>query len=565
MNQTRFLLTIILAIAFFNVQAQRDIDSLKKVVAHSADDSSKVRSLNALSKLQLVQGNYPEALEFGFKALKIAEELNDELLIAQSQGNVGGIYLRQGKTSDARDYYRKSMPVFEKLDDKKGLGLILSNLGAVYLTEGKFDTALIYLERALSFNEASGAFDMMGMNIANIAGVYSMQKDYNRSLVYTFKSIRLNARMGDVSNRGIDEMNAGLTYFEAYKDSSYVVRPDSLMPGSKPLVLKTAIRYLEQAKKTISSVSGDINALRELYRSLALAYELAGNDKASLQNFKQFQVLQDSIFSTDNRLKIADLQTDRAKLEKEKQVQLNKVILTKKRNEQIFYGIGIALLLITIIFVSKERRKSDKLLLNILPAEVATELKKTGGTTARHFNEVTVLFTDFVNFTTVAERMDPQRLVDELHNCFKAFDNITSKYKIEKIKTVGDAYLAVSGLPLADPAHATNVIMAAIEIAAFVKQRKQEIGENAFDIRIGVNSGSVVAGIVGVKKFAYDIWGDTVNIASRMEQSSEAGKINISEATYELVKDQFKCTFRGEIEVKNKGKMGMYFVETGVS
>jgi len=210
--------------------------------------------------------------------------------------------------------------------------------------------------------------------------------------------------------------------------------------------------------------------------------------------------------------------------------------------------------------LTDEKKKSDTLLLNILPEEVAQELKENGNAVARQFDEVTVLFTDFVDFTKAGERMSPQQLVTELHNCFKAFDEIISKYNIEKIKTIGDAYLAVCGLPNADTRHADNIIKAAIEIRDFMAARRKQMAEKTFEIRMGIHTGPVVAGIVGVKKFAYDIWGDTVNTAARMEQSSEAGKINISEATYELVKDQLACTYRGEIDAKNKGKMRMYFV-----
>ena len=208
------------------------------------------------------------------------------------------------------------------------------------------------------------------------------------------------------------------------------------------------------------------------------------------------------------------------------------------------------------------KKQSDDLLRNILPEEVADELKQRGSTEARYFDHVTVLFTDFVNFTQAGESMTPKELVDELHTCFKSFDEIISRYGIEKIKTIGDAYLAVSGLPVSDPAHATKMVAAALEIRDYMEERKAMLGERSFHIRIGVHSGPVVAGIVGVKKFAYDIWGDTVNTAARMEQSGEAGRINISGATYDLIRHQFDCTFRGEIEAKNKGKLKMYFVET---
>ena len=160
----------------------------------------------------------------------------------------------------------------------------------------------------------------------------------------------------------------------------------------------------------------------------------------------------------------------------------------------------------------------------------------------------------------MSETLTPQELVNELHACFKAFDDIIGKYGIEKIKTIGDAYLAVCGLPLANEQHPQKVVRAALEIGTFMKARHQELGNKTFEIRIGINSGSVVAGIVGVKKFAYDIWGDTVNTAARMEQNSEAGKINISGSTYELVKDQFTCEHRGKITAKGKGEVDMYFV-----
>ncbi len=210
--------------------------------------------------------------------------------------------------------------------------------------------------------------------------------------------------------------------------------------------------------------------------------------------------------------------------------------------------------------VEKQKRRSDELLFNILPKEVAEELKDTGTSQAKHFDNVTVLFTDFISFTSTSERMSPQGLIDELHTCFQAFDEITSKHNIEKIKTIGDAYLAVAGLPIPDPKHAENAVLAAIEISNFMRDRVARLGKDTFHIRIGIHSGSVIAGIVGVKKFAYDIWGDTVNTAARMEQSCESGKINISQTTYELIKNVIPCTYRGEIHAKGKGNLKMYYI-----
>lgn len=214
--------------------------------------------------------------------------------------------------------------------------------------------------------------------------------------------------------------------------------------------------------------------------------------------------------------------------------------------------------------VEKQKGRSDELLLNILPSEVAEELKVKGSADAKQFDEVTVMFTDFKNFTQISEKLSPPELVAEIHTCFKAFDNIIGRHNIEKIKTIGDAYMCAGGLPVANTTNATDVVNAAMEIQQFMQQhllqRKSEVKE-VFEIRIGIHSGPVVAGIVGVKKFAYDIWGDTVNIASRMESSGEAGKVNISGSTYELVKGKFNCVHRGKIQAKNKGEIDMYFAE----
>jgi len=194
-----------------------------------------------------------------------------------------------------------------------------------------------------------------------------------------------------------------------------------------------------------------------------------------------------------------------------------------------------------------------------LPAEVAEELKEKGSAKAKLYSNVSVLFTDFVDFTQIAEELSPDQLVAELNECFSAFDRIITRHGLEKIKTVGDAYIAVSGLPAENARHAHDVVSAALEIRDFMQSRKQA-NADAFGIRLGIHSGPLVAGIVGVKKFAYDIWGDTVNTAARMEQHSEAGKINISAATHALLSDEFVCSFRGELEAKHKGKLGMYFV-----
>ncbi|HZH36195.1 MAG TPA: adenylate/guanylate cyclase domain-containing protein, partial [Flavisolibacter sp.] len=214
--------------------------------------------------------------------------------------------------------------------------------------------------------------------------------------------------------------------------------------------------------------------------------------------------------------------------------------------------------------LKEEMDRSDNLLLNILPAETAEELKRTGSSKAKVFQRATVLFTDFKNFTLLSERLSAEELVGEINYCYSTFDQIISKYGIEKIKTIGDSYMCAGGLPVESETNPVDTLMAALEIRDFMLeelQKRKEKGQPFFEIRIGLHTGSVVAGIVGIKKFAYDIWGDTVNIASRMESSGEPGKVNISADTYELIKDKFTCSHRGKIQAKNKGSIDMYFVE----
>jgi len=234
----------------------------------------------------------------------------------------------------------------------------------------------------------------------------------------------------------------------------------------------------------------------------------------------------------------------------------NRFRITKKQNAIIANQKEI---------VEQEKAKSDNLLLNILPENTANELKDKGTVAARSYSEASILFTDFIGFSQVAESMKPEALLEQLNHCFTAFDDIMTRYNLEKIKTIGDAYMAVSGLPSANKNHASDTVEAALAISQFMRnyvKTRRSNHETYFDCRIGVNTGPLVAGVVGTKKFQYDVWGDAVNIASRMESQGEAGKVNISEATFQAVKDDPRYHFedRGVIRVKGNRNLKMYFV-----
>ncbi|MBK6929879.1 MAG: hypothetical protein IPH12_03090 [Saprospirales bacterium] len=213
--------------------------------------------------------------------------------------------------------------------------------------------------------------------------------------------------------------------------------------------------------------------------------------------------------------------------------------------------------------LEKDKERSEALLLNILPAETAAELLQHGHSDTRRYEMVTVLFCDFQGFTKISEAISPEQLVAYLGTCFEAFDRIMTTHRLEKIKTVGDCYICAGGLTATGEDNAVRVIQAAQDMLAFLQDfnaHQASDGKPAFEARIGIHTGPVVAGIVGIKKYAYDIWGDTVNIAARMEQASEGGRINLSGATYELVKNDFTFQYRGKIEAKGKGEQDMYYV-----
>lgn len=214
--------------------------------------------------------------------------------------------------------------------------------------------------------------------------------------------------------------------------------------------------------------------------------------------------------------------------------------------------------------LNQERRRSDALLLSVLPEPVARELKIYERVEPREYESASVLFTDFVGFTRIAEGFTPQQLVSELDFCFRRFDEIARRHNLEKIKTIGDAYMAVGGVPEPNRTHARDCVSAALEIAAFVAETRaarMRLGLSYWDVRVGVHTGELVAGVIGREKFSYDVWGDTVNTASRMESSGAPGRVNVSRTTYELVKGAFACEYRGLVEAKGKGEVEMFFVD----
>lgn len=246
------------------------------------------------------------------------------------------------------------------------------------------------------------------------------------------------------------------------------------------------------------------------------------------------------------------------------QEDANKVLEEKVKSRTMELAETNSKLSKTLATVEEEREKSDRLLLNILPAETATELKEKGFSSPKKYELVTVMFTDFKNFTHLVDELPPEKIIEVLDSCFLAFDEICERNNIEKIKTIGDSYMAAGGLPVVNLNNPVDAVQAALEIQEWMTQWDQTefaIKNQKWEIRIGIHSGAVMAGVVGKNKFAYDVWGDTVNIASRMESSGEVGEVSISKATYELVKDHFDCEYKGKVAAKNIGEVDAYWVK----
>ena len=419
---------------------------------------------------------------------------------------------------------------------------------------------------ALQIQEEIGEKNGIAGSYQNIGSIYENQRKYPEALKYYFAALKIKEDIGDKEGIANSYLNIGGINISQKKYNE-------------------ASQYLNKAL-SLSKEIGSLDIISYAYADLAQLDSVQGNFKQALEHYKLNIATRDSLFSEENAKKTVqqemkyefDKKESLAKEEQEKKDAIaQKELQKQKLVRNGFIGGFLVVLLFAVVFfrqrkkISKEKKKSDaekkrseELLLNILPFEVAEELKQTGHCQAKTFSMVTVMFMDFKDFTSVSEKVSAELLVYEINFCFSSFDQIVQKYKVEKIKTVGDSYICVSGLPVLNYTHALDMVNAAIEIRNFMLTRKKEKearGEIPFELRIGIHTGPVVAGIVGLKKFQYDIWGDTVNLAARMESSGEPGKVNISGNTYTLVKDKFTCTHRGKIEAKNKGMIDMYFVE----
>ncbi len=554
---------------------KRSIEKYEQSLAISEKEKFKKlqsKTLNNLSIVYAFMGEYNKSIEYLLQLLKLSEEMNDNMRKAVALNNIGLRYHDMGNPELALGYYDRAMELNLKTGDLNRYATNLSNIGNAYqvlwinnpTAENYYDSSLYFQYQAIKLQRK---------NEAN----YKLQYAY-QSLVHLFY------KRGQQEKAWI-ALDSAIYFANLAGDSYGIINLMSV----KADLLNSEDRFIEAGEILHKAIEMALelnfrSLLAYLYEEMSESYHGQKNYLKAYEYNEKFKLLEDSLQSIEKSKAFAKID----KYEKEKERQQRELQEQKFENQRVVRNSiimvgGLILLLLIGVWqryrfirrtneeledknkiIEIEKGKSDKLLLNILPAETARELKAFGKSKAKMFEMVTVMFADFKGFTMMAEKMSPQELVDEIDYYYKKFDEIITNNNVEKIKTIGDAYMCAGGLPVANQTNPEDVLMAACQIRDFMekyKAQKIEEGEPYFEARIGIHTGSVVAGIVGTRKFAYDIWGDTVNIASRMESSGEVGKINISEFTCQYINEKFQTTPRGKIETKNKGLMEMFFVE----
>ena len=527
------------------------------------DELGEANLLSNIGGVYFTMGDEVNGLEFNLKSLRVAEKINNKLRISTALINIGAVYFNKPATHDkALNYYLRALPITEEIQDKSTIGTVNANIGEIYFEKGNDSLALYHFEKSLIAYKGS---ENMPYALNSIGKVYNKAGNYAEAIKYHYQALALAEKLQ--SKLEIAQSLLGLAN-------------SMLKIGDE----KQAISFYRKAE----SIGLEINSnyeLKDIYIGLATAYAQIRDYSNAYTYQNKLTNIKDTLYNTESDKKLAGLQFDFEIQKKQSEIDL---LIKNKKLQQLEFdkqklirnsliaGIFLVFIIAYVIFrnyrikvrtnkiLDQQKEKIESLLLNILPSEIALELQREGVATSRYYENVSVMFTDFRNFTQMADDLSPQEVVFELNECFIAFDDIIEKYNLEKIKTIGDSYMCAGGIPTKNSTHPVDIVKASIELRQFMYLRnveRQITGLLPWEVRIGINSGPVVAGVVGRKKYAYDIWGSTVNIASRMESKGEPGQINISAATYQLIKHVYECTYRGKIMAKNVGEIDMYFVD----
>lgn len=510
------------------------------------------------------KGDELKALEHHLKSLKIAESINYKPAMLSALNNIGGVYYMKEATYDkALRYYLMALPLGEELNKKDNIGTITVNMGNIYMKRNEDEKALA------AFNQSLKAFASNSVQLPNVyislGKLYLKQSNYPQALENYHLALA-------ASKKSDNQLNIARSLIG--EAGVYAQKGD----------YAKAIEIYRKGEKIVQSVNAVLE-FEGLYGEMANVFAKTGDYANAYKYAANLTRLKDTLYNIETDKKLATLQFDFDLQKKQNEINLltkDKSIKDLELKKQATFKNALTVVLALIAFLAfilyrgyrnktkhnvildRKNMEIERLLLNILPAEVAHELRKTGKATPRNYEHVSVMFTDFRGFTTLADKMTPQELVTELGNCFMEFDNIIEKHGLEKIKTIGDAYMCAGGIPTPGEKHIYRMVSASLEIQQYIyekNKKRKEDGLAPWDIRIGIHIGPVVAGVVGKKKYAYDIWGSTVNIASRMESNGIPGHVNVSSAVYDIIKDDYTCTYRGKIHAKNIGEIDMYLVD----
>ncbi|WP_400078793.1 adenylate/guanylate cyclase domain-containing protein [Winogradskyella sp. R77965] len=572
-------------------QDQKVADSLLKIY-----QSEKLKGVEKLELLRNLSFNEVNDLEFSIQIanelITLSKEKNNYVYLYRGYSQKGNTHRLVGNLNVALGAFFKSGEAAVKAKHIEGEGTAYIAIADIYSELKNSENAEIYYNKGIQILRKTNNSVLLASALLNAGDEAFNTKNFQAALSYFEESGILFKNADYLTGTAYNKGNIGMVYAEQGKDAlaeSNINEAIEILEGQEDYYPISV--YLTYMSDIYSRKKDFTTALAYLHRSLDLAKQYGLKDQISEANlklsefheqrdnhataypfYKEHIVYRDSVINLKSVQEAADMRTDF-------EVAQEKAIALEKRKTQriiLWSTLGVLFLLGILAYnlfkknkfvrktnkiIAAEKDRSDKLLLNILPEETAQELKDKGRVEAKKFPSVTVLFSDFKGFTSYAENLSPEKLVETIDHYFSKFDLIMEKYGLEKIKTIGDAYMAVGGLSYDNVDQAKDMVLAAKEMNDFVNHAKiDDVTTAEFDIRIGINTGPVVAGVVGTKKFAYDIWGDTVNIASRMESNSEPGRINISEDTYKVIKNDFDCEYRGELAVKNRGNLKMYFI-----
>ena len=459
---------------------------------------------------------YEKSVEATYKSLPFFEKAEYERGKAWAHHNLAMVYRNIGDLEKSEAEYLKALRMFETLQHKEGLGRVNSLLSQIYQKTREYDKAMESLERAMLYIKKDEVSIQSYSIFMNRAITFRLMGDYNRSAEEFRITSNIITRYDNAEMESQYEYEIGLLY----KDEGDLDEAIEHLFSAYDLAQKMNIRLLI---KDITHAISDVNEQR-------------GELKTALNFFRIYDKILRELTNNDTlqRIHSMELQKDIELAEKEKD------------------------------YHQRLQEETEKILKNVLPVAIVDELKTTGHVKPKRIPSATALFTDFVGFTAMSSRISPEEIVTELDYCFSGFDKIMDDLGIEKLKTIGDGYMAVAG-SLGDTVDHTELcVKAGLRIPKFMEDyiaMRNKQNKESWNVRIGIHSGPLIAGVIGSNKFAYDVWGDTVNIASRIESGGNVGKVNVSSQVYELIKNNFSCSFSGEVDAKGKGLLSIYTVE----